>query len=231
MDEPPIQESRIGFEYYNKIIDTGSRMGRPEFFNAVGQVLACPGRSTDHVYMFMHIEDSVIRAAKWQCHMCDPWMQIAADIGCYLVEGLKTSEILDLKLSQYEERLGGADFVVASHTGAATLVAYKACMDYEIKETIRSDQEEKITPKSAMTELGYAGRDGMFRLKRLLETRFEQEQLRIPRARLESVCASGTVQDCSIMVNDLIERNAIDLVKVSGMGFPTSFDEALEDEE
>jgi hypothetical protein len=230
MDEPPIQESRLGFEYYNTIIDTGSRMGRPEFFNSMGQVLACPGRSSDHVYMFMHIEGSVVKEAKWQCHMCDPWMQIAADIACNLVLGLKTSEILNLKLPQYEEKLGGEDYVVASHTGAATLVAYKACMDYEIKETFKSDQEAKISPKSALNELGYTGRDGMLRLKRLLESRFENEQLKIPRARLESICASGTVQDCSSMVNDLIERNAIDLVKANDLGFPRSFDEALDSE-
>ncbi|MDA0837531.1 MAG: hypothetical protein O3B01_00805 [Planctomycetota bacterium] len=230
MDEPPIQESRIGFEYYNTIIDTGSRMGRPDFFNALGQVLACPGRSSDHVYMFMHIEDSVIKEAKWQCHMCDPWMQIAADIACSLVKGLKTSEILDLKLPQYEEKLGGKDFVVASHTGAATLVAYKACMDYEVKETIKSDQEDKVSPKSALSDLGYTGRDGMLRLKRLIESRFDNEQLKIPRARLESICASGTVQDCSSMVVDMIERRAIELVKANDLGFPRSFDEALDSE-
>jgi hypothetical protein len=195
----------------------------------MGQVLACPGRSSDHVYMFMHIEGSVVKEARWQCHMCDPWMQIAADIACFLVEGLKTSEILNLELPQYEEKLGGEDFVVASHTGAATLVAYKACMDYEVKETIKSDQKEKISPNSALNELGYTGRDGMLRLKRLLESRFENEQLKIPRARLESVCSSGSVQDCSSMVVDMLERRAIDLVKANGLGFPRSFDEALED--
>ena len=229
MEEPPLSDSQLGVRYYEKMMDDKRHLGRPEFFNAAAHVLACPGRSTDHIYIFLHIEDSEIKTAGWQCHMCDPWMQIAGDIVCGLAEGMRTEEILQLTLEDFEDELGGSDYVIAHHTGAATLVTYKAALDFEVKVAIKSDLEEKVTPKSQMSDLGYTGREGLLRIKRLIEGRFSGEGLKIPRARLESVCANGTVQDFSTLVQDLIERKAIDIVKANGLGFPRSFDEAMEE--
>jgi NifU-like protein involved in Fe-S cluster formation len=227
MDEPPLSHSPLGVAYYDRMMETRQHLGRPALFNAAAHVLACPGRSSDHVFVFLRIEGSKVLDAHWQCHLCDPWMQISADIACSLVEGRGTAEILDLTLADFERKLGGPDHVVASHTGAADLVAYKACVDYEVKQAIRSDQNSEIRPKSRMAENGYSGRGGMLRLKRLIESRFAAEGLRIPRARLESVCAEGTIQDLSVLVQDLLEAHAIKRIRANGLGFPRSFDEAL----
>ena len=229
MEEPPLSHSQLGVKYYEKMMESKRHMGRPEFFNAAAHVLACPGRSSDHVYVFLHIEDSEIREARWQCHMCDPWMQITADIACTLIEGRDTGHILELELSDFEGLLGGSDYVIASHTGAATLVAYKAGLDYEVKEALRSDQAGKVSPKSELADLGYTGREGLLQIKRLIESRFRDEGLKIPRARLESVCANGTVQDFSSLVQDLLERPAVETVRARGMGFPRSFDETWDE--
>jgi len=229
MEEPPLSHSQLGVKYYEKMMESKRHMGRPEFFNAAAHVLACPGRSSDHVYMFLHIEESRILEARWQCHMCDPWMQITADIACTLIEDGDTSLILGLELSDFENLLGGSDFVIASHTGAATLVAYKAGLDYEVKEALRNDQSGKVSPKSQLSELAYTGRDGLLRIKRLIENRFRDEELKIPRSRLESVCANGSVQDFSSLIQDLLERRAVETVRARGMGFPRSFDETYDE--
>lgn len=203
-------------------------MGRPEFFNAAAHVLACPGRNTDHIYLYLHVKDSVIAEARWQCHMGDPWIMIAGDMVCRLIEGRRTDQILALTLAEFEAVLGGQDYVIAHHTGAATLVAYKAGIDYSIKEILKSDQPGKVGPKSLLKDLGYSGREGQLRIKCLLETRFSSEELEFPRARLEAVCSSGTVQEVSTLVQDLLERKAIALIKANGLGFPRSFDEAID---
>jgi len=228
MEEPPLSHSPLGVAYYDRMMASKRHLGRPDFFNAAAHVLACPGRSSDHVYLFLQVEGHTIVEARWQCHLCDPWMQIAADIACSLIQGRDTGQILELTLADFEEILGGPDAVIASHTGAAGLVAYKAGLDYEVRRAVRDDQRtEKLSPKSRMADLGYSGRDGMLRAKGLIESRFAEEALRIPRARIESVCSDGTVQDFSVLVQDLLEARAADRVKANGMGFPRSFGEAL----
>jgi len=158
-------------------------------------------------------------------------MQITADIACSLIRGRNTRQLLDLTLADFEERFGGSDPVIASHTGAACLVAYKASLDYEVRQAIRSDQQrEKLSPKSRMADLGYSGRQGMLRVKSLIESRFAEEGLKVPRARIESVCSDGTVQDFAVLIQDLLEAHAVDHVKANGMGFPRSFGEAPEED-
>lgn len=225
LEEPPLSESPIGVQYYEKMIAERRYMGRPEFFNAAAHVLACPGRSSDHVYMFLNVDGSRITEARWQCHMCDPWMQITADIACQLVNGRNTHEILLISLQDYEHVLGGSDPVIADHTGAATLVAYKAGIDYEVKQMLARMLNTSARPKELLRELGFSGRPGMLRLKRQAETKFAGEELKIPRARLESVASSGTVQDFSLLIQDLLERGAVRVLLERGMGFPRSFHE------
>jgi hypothetical protein len=229
MDEPPLSHSPLAVAYYDRMMETRHRLGRPAFFNAAAHVLACPGRSSDHVFMFLHIEDSKVVEAHWQCHLCDPWMQICADVACSLVQGRTTAEILGLTLANFERKLGGADPMVASHTGAAALVAYKACVDYEVRRALRSGQLCGVNPESSLAEAGYSGRDGMLRLKCLIESRFATEGLKVPRARLESVCAEGTVQDFSVLAQDLLEAHAVERIKANGLGFPRSFGGATDD--
>ncbi|MBI2190978.1 MAG: hypothetical protein HYU36_03200 [Planctomycetes bacterium] len=225
-DEPPLSHSPLAVQYYEKMMEERRHIGRPETFNAAAHVLACPGRSTDHIYLYLHVKESVIAEARWLCHMGDPWIMIAGDIACGLLQGRRVEEILNLSLADFERVLGGPDTVIAHHTGAAALVAYKAGLDYTVKEALKSGPESRISPRALIQELGYEGRDGQLRLKRLLEGRFSAEGLQLPRARLESLCATGSVQDLSTLVQDLLEARAIDRIRAGGMGFPRSFDEA-----
>jgi hypothetical protein len=204
-------------------------VGRPGSYDAAAFVLACPGRSSDHVYLFLQIRDTRITAAHWLCHLCDPWMQIAADIVCDLIEGHHTEDVLDLTLADFERVLGGTDAVIAEHGGPAVLVTYRATVDHDVKQALAAGQPHPVTPHTPLRDLASPGRDSLLRLKQAAENRFADCGLHIPRPRLESVSTQGTVQDFSTLVQDLLERWAIDRIRTHGLGFPRSFHETADD--
>ena len=214
--------------YYQRIWAEGGHMGQPAAFNGYGFVMACPGRSTDVIYIYLNIEDGRILEAKWKCHACDPWMQVAGDIGCTLVKGRETHQVLNLTLEDFERMLGGPSELIADHAGAALLTIQKAVIDYEVRRTLSQKAGRFVSPKERLKEMGLAGREGQEELKVLLEERFATDQLRIPRVKLQEWVALGTVQDVSLAIQSLLETSIIAKVKANGCGFPRSFEEELE---
>lgn len=208
-------------------------MGEPSSFNGFGVVMACPGRSMDVLYIYLTIEDSTIVEAKWKCHACDPWIQVAGDIGCTLVEGREIHQVLDLTLEDFERILGGPSELIADHAGAALLVIQKAIIDYEVRRALSQKASRFVFPKERLKEMGLAGREGQEELKVLLERQFAGGApygvpLRIPRVKLQEWVALGTVQDVSLYLQSLLEPSLIARVKARGFSFPRSFEEELE---
>lgn len=214
--------------YYQRIWTEGGHMGEPPSFNGYGFVMACPGRSTDVIYIYLNIEDGRILEAKWKCHACDPWMQVAGDIGCTLVKGRKIHQVLDLTLEDFERMLGGPSELIADHAGAALLTIQKAVIDYEVRALLSQKAGRFAFPKERLKEMGLAGREGREMLQALLEKRFAPDQLRIPRVKLQEWVALGTVQDVSLYIQSLLEPSIIVKVKARGFSFPRSFEEELE---
>lgn len=214
--------------YYQRIWTEGGHMGEPPSFNGSGFVMACPGRSMDVIYIYLNIEDGRIVEAKWKCHACDPWMQVAGDIGCTLVKGREMHQVLDLTLEDFERMLGGPSELIADHAGAALLTIQKAVIDYEVRRVLSQKAGRFVFPKERLKEMGLAGREGRETLQALLEKCFAPDQLRIPRVKLQEWVALGTVQDVSLYIQSLLEPSIIVKVKARGFSFPRSFEEELE---
>lgn len=202
-------------------------MGKPEPCNGSGFVMACPGRSSDVIYMYVWIESGRIQEARWLCHMCDPWMQVAGDILCHLVRGRPREDVLAVRWDDFEHVLGGRSGLIMEHAGAAMLTLHKAVIDYQVRTHLASRQDEPAVAASTqkLRELGFSGREGQHRLRHILEEAFAAFALRIPSVKAQEWVALGTVQDISLTVQSLTERQVIERIQAQGCGFPRSFEE------
>ncbi len=223
------QADRYAIRYYQAIWAAGGLMGKPARVNGYGFVMACPGRSSDVVHMYVWIEAAHIREARWQCHMCDPWMQVAGDILCHLVRGSRMNAVLQWRWDDFERVLGGPSPLVMEHAGAAMLTLHKAVIDYQVRACFmgQQDGQASIDPAEKLRQLGLVGREGQQQLRRRLEESFSAFALQIPRVKLQEWVAMGTVQDVSLTVQSLVERQVIQHILGQGCGFPRSFEEHL----
>jgi hypothetical protein len=220
---------RYAIRYYQKIWAEGGLMGKPERVNGAGFVMACPGRSSDVIHMYVWIEAGKIQEARWQCHMCDPWMQVAGDILCHLVRGTPLQAVLQWRWDDFEPMLGGHSVLIMEHAGAAILTLHKAVIDYQVRVCLNSqrDSEAAIEPTQKVRELGLVGREGQQQLRQRLEEAFTTFALQIPHVKVQEWVAMGTVQDVSLTVQSLVERQVIQHILSQGCRFPRSFEEQL----
>ena len=227
--EGGVPADRYAIRYYQKIWAEGGLMGKPERIDGAGFVMACPGRSSDVIHMYIWSEDGIIQKARWQCHMCDPWMQVAGDILCHLAQGSALDAVLQWRWDDFERVLGGPSVLIMEHAGAAMLTLHKAVVDYRVRAcfTNPQDGEASIEPTLKVRELGLVGREGQQHLRRRLEESFNAFALQIPHVKAQEWVAMGTVQDVSLTVQALIERQVIQRIVGQGCGFPRSFEEQL----
>jgi hypothetical protein len=220
---------RYAIRYYQKIWAEGGLMGKPGRVNGYGFVMACPGRSSDVIHIYVWIESSHIQEARWQCHMCDPWMQVAGDILCYLVQGSPSEAVLHWTWDDFERRLGGYSRLIMEHAGAAMLTLHKAVIDYRVRACLAELQNGglSIEPTQKLRDLGLIGREGQQHLRRRLEEAFAAFALQIPHVKVQEWAAMGTVQDVSLTVQALVEGPVIQRILVQGCGFPRSFEEQI----
>ena len=220
---------RHAIRYYQKLWAEGGLMGQPERFNGSGFVMACPGRSSDVIHIYVRVENGRIEETRWQCHMCDPWMQVAGDILCSLVTGHPPQDIQQLRWDDFERALGGGSELIMEHAGAAMLTLQKAVIDYEVRArlTARQEGQESAEPAPKLGELGFTGREGQQRLCRILEEAFVDFDLHVPYVKAQEWVALGTIQDVSLTVQSLTEGKLIDRILAQGCGFPRSFHEQL----
>jgi hypothetical protein len=195
---------RYAIRYYRQIWAEGGLMGKPERVNGHGFVMACPGRSSDVIHVYVWIAEGRIQEVHWQCHMCDPWMQVAGDILCHLGRGSPLESILDWTWADFERLLGGHSRLIMEHAGAAMLTLHKAVIDYQVRTcfTGQPKGEAAIEPTQKLRELGLVGREGQQQLRRRLEEAFAAFALQIPHVKVQEWVAMGTVQDVSLTVQD-----------------------------
>jgi hypothetical protein len=85
----------------------------------------------------------------------------------------------------------------------------------------------RIEPTQKLRELGLIGRAGQQQLRQRLEETFNAYALQIPHVKVQEWVAMGAVQDVSLTVQSLVERQAIQRILGQGCGFPRSFAEQL----
>jgi hypothetical protein len=227
--EGGVPADRYAIRYYQKIWAEGGLMGKPERIDGAGFVMACPGRSSDVIHMYVWVEANTVQEARWQCHMCDPWMQVAGDILCHLTQGSPLEAVLQWRWDDFERLLGGPSVLIMEHAGAAMLTLHKAVLDSQVRACFTSPQdgEHRIEPTQKLRQLGLVGREGQQHLRRRLEEAFNAFALQIPHVKAQEWVAIGTVQDVSLTVQALLERQVIQHILGQGCGFPRSFAEQL----
>jgi hypothetical protein len=227
--EGGVQADRHAIRYYQKIWAIGGLMGKPSRVNGEGFVMACPGRSSDVIHMYVWVENGHLEQPRWQCHMCDPWMQVAGDILCHLAHGSPVDAVLCRRWEDFERVLGGPSALIREHAGAAMLTLHKAVIDYQVRACFTSPRtgEDTIEPAQKVRELGLVGREGQQQLRRRLEETFNAFALQLPRVKVQEWVAMGTVQDVSLTVQSLVEGQTIQRILEQGCGFPRSFTEQL----
>ncbi|MCS6861047.1 MAG: hypothetical protein NZT92_12090 [Abditibacteriales bacterium] len=227
-DDDAVETDELAIQYYQEMWERGGNKGKPAVINGQAFVMACPGQSGDVIYVFLHVENGVIADAKWMCHLCDPWMQVAGDIACTLVQGRQKDAVLDLTAQDFFNVLGGASRLIAEHCGAALLTVAKAAVDYEVRAVLASRTRVPLTSKTKISDLGFSGIEGQRALRALLEAPFAAHNLMLPRAKLQEWLMTGTVQDVTLGVQALLENKFIERVKGGGCRFPRSFEESLQ---
>jgi hypothetical protein len=220
---------RYAIRYYQQLWAEGGLMGKPERVNGHGFVMACPGRSSDVIHIHVWIAEGRLQEARWQCHMCDPWMQVAGDILCHLAPGTPLESALHWTWEDFERRLGGRSTLIMEHAGAAMLTLHKAVIDYRVRTCLaeRQDGEMSLDPTHKLRDLGLIGREGQQHLRRRLESTFAAFDIQIPYVKVQEWVAMGTVQDVSLTIQALVERQVIQRIVGQGCGFPRSFEEQL----
>ena len=217
---------RYAIGYYQRLWTEGGLMGKPERCNGHGFVMACPGRSSDVIHLYVWIDDGRIQEARWLCHMCDPWMQVAGDILCRLVRGSPQEDVLRWTWTDFERILGGRSGLIMEHAGAAMLTLHKAVIDYHVRACLGAlhSGQTTIEPSQPLRELGLRGREGQQWLRRLLEEAFAAYALQIPHVKAQEWVAMGTVQDVSLTVQSALEGHVIPRILAQGCAFPRSFE-------
>jgi hypothetical protein len=227
--EGGVPADRHAIRYYQKLWAEGGLMGVPARVNGAGFVMACPGRSSDVIHMYVWVEEAHMQQIRWQCHMCDPWMQVAGDILCHLAQGSPSAAALQWRWDDFERVLGGPSALIMEHAGAAMLTLHKAVIDHQVRACLASLQagNGRIEPTQKLRELGLIGRAGQQQLRQRLEETFNAYALQIPHVKVQEWVAMGAVQDVSLTVQSLVERQAIQRILGQGCGFPRSFAEQL----
>jgi NifU-like protein involved in Fe-S cluster formation len=227
-DDDLAESDELAIQYYQEMWQRGGNKGKPSVVNGQAFVMACPGQSGDVIYVFLHVEDGVIADAKWMCHLCDPWMQVAGDIACTLVKGRQKDTVLDLTAQDFFNVLGGESRLIGEHCGAALLTIAKAVVDYEVRQALASKATGGLTSKTKISDLGFSGVEGQRALRELLESPFTAHELMLPRAKLQEWLTTGTAQDVTLGIQAMLENKFVERVKVGACGFPQSFEESLQ---
>jgi NifU-like protein involved in Fe-S cluster formation len=227
------ESDELAIAYYQEMWRSGGNKGKTAVVNGQAFVMACPGQSGDVIYVFLHVEDGVIADAKWMCHLCDPWMQVAGDVACTLVKGQHKDAALDLNAQDFYNILGGESRLIAEHCGAALLTVAKAVVDYDVRVALERHRVRSLlasvplTGKTKISDLGFSGVEGQRALRELLEAPFAAHELMLPRAKLQEWLTTGTAQDVTLGIQAMLENRFIERVKLGACGFPKSFEESL----
>ena len=227
--EGGVAADRHAIRYYQQLWARGGLMGQPARVNGHGFVMACPGRSSDVIHLYVWVADGRLQEVRWQCHMCDPWMQVAGDILCHIARDNASETVLDWTWQDFEGRLGGHSALIREHAGAAMLTLHKAVIDHQVRTCLINPPggSSSLDPTRKLRDLGWVGRPGQEDLRHRLESAFAALSLRIPHIKAQEWVALGTVQDVSLTVQALVERRVIQRILAQGCGFPRSFEEQL----
>jgi hypothetical protein len=184
-------------------------IGCPKPFNACADPVVCNGMG-----LYLQVAGEVVTEAYWWCGECSDAERFTLEIACHLVLGRTLDSVHRLGAEAFAAAGGDAVDDLQMTCVRVLLAVEMALIDHEVKRALAA-AGQGIDTNQKLKQLGFVGRDGQQRLKKLLEGTLACFQLQVPTVKTQEWTAFGTLEDCSrwvqsalktALLNEVMER-------------------------
>jgi hypothetical protein len=184
-------------------------IGCPKPFNACADPVVCNGMG-----LYLQVAGEVVTEAYWWCGECSNAERFNLEIACHLVLGRTLDSVHRLGVDAFAAAGGDAVDDLQMTCVRVLLAVEMALIDHEVKRALAA-AGQGIDTNQKLKQLGFVGRDGQQRLKKLLEGTLACFQLQVPTVKTQEWTAFGTLEDCSrwvqsalktALLNEVMER-------------------------
>jgi hypothetical protein len=184
-------------------------IGCPKPFNACADPVVCNGMG-----LYLQVAGEVVTEAYWWCGECSDAERFTLEIACHLVLGRTLDSVHRLGVEAFAAAGGEAVDDLQMTCVRVLLAVEMALIDHGVKRALAATGQG-IDTNQKLKQLGFVGRDGQQRLKKLLEGTLACFQLQVPTVKTQEWTAFGTLEDCSrwvqsalktALLNEVMER-------------------------
>jgi hypothetical protein len=184
-------------------------IGCPKPFNACADPVVCNGMG-----LYLQVTGEVVTEAYWWCGECSNAERLTLEIACHVVLGRPLDHVHRLGVEAIAAAGGDAVDDLQMTCVRVLLAVEMALVDREVKRALAAT-EQTVDTNLKLKQLGFVGRDGQQRLKKLLEGTLTRFQLQVPTVKTQEWTAFGTLEDCSrwvqsalktALLNEVMER-------------------------
>lgn len=184
-------------------------IGCPKPFNACADPVVCNGMG-----LYLQVTGEVVTEAYWWCGECSNAERLTLEIACHVVLGRTLGHVHRLGVEAFAAAGGDAVDDLQMTCVRVLLAVEMALVDREVKRALAAT-EQTVDTNLKLKQLGFVGRDGQQRLKKLLEGTLTRFQLQVPTVKTQEWTAFGTLEDCSrwvqsalktALLNEVMER-------------------------
>jgi hypothetical protein len=185
-------------------------IGCPKPFNACADPVVCNGMG-----LYLRVNEGGVTEAYWWCGECSGAERLTLEIACHLVTGRTLERVHRLSVPEFAAAGGGAVNDLQMTCVRVLLAVEMALVDHRVKSALAGTAGQGIDVNHKLKQLGFVGRDGQQRLKKLLERELVRYKLQVPTVKTQEWTAFGTPEDCSrwvqsalktALLNDVMER-------------------------
>jgi hypothetical protein len=184
-------------------------IGCPKPFNACADPVVCNGMG-----LYLQVTGEVVTEAYWWCGECSNAERLTLEIACHVVLGRTLDHVHRLGVEAFAAAGGDAVDDLQMTCVRVLLAVEMALVDREVKRALAAT-EQTVDTNLKLKQLGFVGRDGQQRLKKLLEGTLTRFQMQVPTVKTQEWTAFGTLEDCSrwvqsalktALLNEVMER-------------------------
>jgi hypothetical protein len=164
--------------------------------------------------LYMQLAGEVVTEAYWWCGECSNAERCTLEIACHLLLGRTIAGVHQLGVEAFAAAGGDAVDNLQMTCVRVLLAVEMALVDHEVKRALAATGQS-IGTNQKLKQLGFVGRDGQQRLKKLLEGTLTRFKLQVPTVKTQEWTAFGTLEDCSrwvqsalktALLNEVMER-------------------------
>src|SRR5919108_4851673 len=181
-------------------------IGCPKPFNACADPVVCNGMG-----LYLQVAGEVITEAYWWCGECSNAERCTLEIACHLVLGRTLDSVHRLGVEAFAAAGGDAIDDLPMTCVRVLLAVEMALVDRAVKRALAATGQDMDTNQK-LKQLGFVGRDGQQRLKKLLEGTLGGFQLQVPTVKTQEWTAFGTLEDCSRWVQSALKATVLNEV-------------------